>query len=327
MKRDMAAMRQCVQDLVAGDFANQAREGDTIGVWTYDSELHAGIFPMQEWSEDSDTDIAKHLDDFLKQQRCKGDAHFDLVMAGLNRVVTDSDSVTILIFSDGYAPIQGTPFDASINDVYAQHRVELHDAHIPFVTLLQASKGKIVRGTVNSAVGPIDIPAPPAPPAPPQPVEAPAPAPPPVVIVKTNAPLILDYSQASRAQGAPVVNSGNPATAVAPYGQTPAAPGNNASPAPGLLASTLSAITNLVNLGQSSATPQPPPVTAAGVAAGTQPALAQTAPAPAGAGSSSPGWDFCWRSAGWRCCFSGGRARPRAQASSPNRSTRQKNSF
>jgi hypothetical protein len=101
--------------------------------------------------------------------------------------------------------------------------------------------------------------------------------------------LILDYSQAGRAQNAPAGNSGNPATTVAARSQTPATPDNNASSAPGLMASALSAITNIMNLGQPSAAPSPTPTTATGAtASGTQPALAQTVPLPAAALAPEP---------------------------------------
>ena len=280
MRRDLSAARQCAQDLITGGFAGQAGEGDTIGVWTYDSQLHAGTFPMQVWTEDGQADVAKQLDKFLKDQRCLGDAHFEQVLAGLNRVVNDSETITILIFSDGYDPIQGTPFDASINDVYLQHRAELRDAHIPFVTLLQARDGKIVRGTVNSAVSPIDIPAMPQPAPPPKLVALQAPAPAPVTVVKTNAPLILDYSSSAKTKPVPesFVSTGPvPAATASP---APAAASNDTSAAPGLLAATLSAITNAGNFAP--AEPKPTAAQAPAMVAGQAPAVAPAVAVPAG---------------------------------------------
>jgi hypothetical protein len=265
MKRNLDAARLCAKDLLTSDFGGQAAPGDTLGVWTYDSELHTGAFPMQELATGDETAAAQRLDDFLKQQRCAGNARFDQVLAGLNRVVAESGGLTVLVFSDGYDPMVGTPFDASVNDIYAQHRAELRDAHIPFVTLLQSRNGKIVRGTVNSAVGPIEIPALPPPPAPPKPAVEPAPAPEPVAVVKTNPPLILDFSQAAArsnlaaAANSPKRDAGNAA---------PAAKSNDTS-SPGLLAATLSTITNLMNLGTPAPPPKPPasPVTSAPAAA------------------------------------------------------------
>ena len=214
MKRELPAVQQCVRDLLASGMSGQLQPGDTLGLWTYNDELHAGDFPMQVWAPAAAAPMAKQLDDFLARQRCRGEARISWALAAMFQVVADSDQINVLIFSDGFEPMQGTPFDAVINQVFAQHREELRNVRIPFVTVLQARGGKIIHCTINSASGPINIPALPKPApvvAAPKPV-APAPAPAPVLI-NTNPPLILDYSKpaANAVRAAPEKNSA-PAT-------------------------------------------------------------------------------------------------------------------
>ena len=197
MKPAIQATRQCVQDLLATGLNGKLRTGDTLGLWTYNNNLHTGEFPMQVWNPARTNEIAGRVDAFLKQQRCRDIAWNSDMLAALFQVIANSDGITVLIFSDGAQPLQGTPFDAVINQVYAKHRDELRAAKIPFVTVLQARGGKIVNGIVNPGRSPVNIPK-----LPPAPKPAPAvvkdkPAPPVPAPVKTNASLIVDYSSSN----------------------------------------------------------------------------------------------------------------------------------
>ena len=197
MKPALRATRQCVQDMLASGLNGQLRAGDTLGLWTYNNNLHAGEFPMQVWNPAQTNEIAGRVDDFLKQQRCSDTAWNTDMLIALFQVIANSDNITVLIFSDGAQPLQGTPFDVVINQIYTKHRNELSAAKIPFVTVLQARGGKIVNGIVNPGRSPVNIPV-----LPPAPKRAPAkakakPAPPAPVLVKTNASLIVDYSSSN----------------------------------------------------------------------------------------------------------------------------------
>ena len=203
MKPALPAVRACLRSLLASDMNQQLRSGDTLGLWTYDHELHAGEFPMQIWAPGASADIAKRADGFLEQQRCKGDPRIAEMLPAVFRVVEGSEAITVLLFTDGFEPVQGTPFDAVINRVFAEHRAELRKAHVPFVSVLQARGGKIIHCTMHSAAGPVTIPAPPLPkPAPPVVVPPKLAVPP--ASLKTNPPLILDYSR-------PATNAARPA--------------------------------------------------------------------------------------------------------------------
>src|SRR5262249_6899771 len=46
-------------------------------------------------------------------------SRLDLALAELERVATGSEGLTIFLISDGGQPMRGTPFDAAINEIYA----------------------------------------------------------------------------------------------------------------------------------------------------------------------------------------------------------------
>lgn len=194
MKRELPAVQQCVGELLASGMSGQLKPGDTLGLWTYNDELHAGDFPMQVWEASAAAEVSKRVDDFLGRQRCQNEARISHALTAMLQVIEESDRITVLIFSDGFELVQGTPFDDVINRVFTRHREELRNVRIPFVTVLQAVGGKIIHCTINSVSGPINIPALPQP-APVVVAQKPVLPAPVTVVVKTNPPLILDYSK------------------------------------------------------------------------------------------------------------------------------------
>ena len=201
MRERLPAARNCVKELVGSGLNGQLRAGDTIGLWTYDSELHAGLFPMQVWTEESRLNIAQAMGDYLSRQKARGQSQLKLALPEMLRVIGESEVITVLLITDGREAMQGTPFDKSVNEIFQLHRKELQDANQPFVTVLVARSGKIVKCNVNSAAG-VNVPALPVP-GETKPAQAgaesravpPAPA---SLPVKTNPPLIVDYSKSNR---------------------------------------------------------------------------------------------------------------------------------
>jgi hypothetical protein len=197
--------------------------------------LHAGNFPMQMWDGVTEAEnIAKRADDFLKKQGSNREARFATVLPSLYRVIEDSETLTVLIFSDGSQQLQGTPFDTVINRVYLAHRDEQRKIAAPFVTVLQARGGKLLHGAVSSAAAALTVPPVPAIPKPPtyKPViEGASKKAAPVKILPS---LVLDYSKSNPPASAPttataaqttpgsVVPASAPAPTPVPVASTPA---------------------------------------------------------------------------------------------------------
>jgi hypothetical protein len=257
-----SAMRGCsnsivqgVVDLLASDMRGEFRQGDTIGLWTYNDTLHPE-FPMQVWSKADKSAIMDDMAAFLRGRRCEKRAHLAKVMPPLNQVIKNSERITVILISDGTGSIQGTPFDKEINKLQKKYARELRSAHVPFVTVLAARDGAVFDYTINYP-GVVAIPHTANP-------EMPA---------ETNAPIAAAISNpATNAPAKPrptrsiiMSNAANVVHAAAPAPATVAAPvaPPPAHPAPPLAVAPVSA---------------PLPVAAVAPAPASRPANAATAP-------------------------------------------------
>ena len=139
-----SAMRGCsnavVQDVVElmeSEMRGEFRQGDTVGLWTYNDKLHPE-FPMQVWTKADKDTIVADMAAFLQERRYGKRAHLEKVMPAMSRVIKNSERITVLLISDGTGSIQGTPFDKDINNLQKKYAPELRSAHVPFVTVLAA---------------------------------------------------------------------------------------------------------------------------------------------------------------------------------------------
>ncbi|MEY2429693.1 MAG: hypothetical protein QOJ40_2578 [Verrucomicrobiota bacterium] len=196
---------QAAQDLLVSGMGGQLRQGDTIGVWTYDQELKAGKFPLQVWTPETHRAVGKRILQFLSEQKYEKRASLDKVLPAMQDLIKESKFITVILISDGGQKIHGTPFDDLINRFYKLWRAEQRAAHMPFVTVLRARDGVITDHTVNSAPWPIEVPPLPAEFAPPAVSERkPAPVP-----VQKTAPAALIFS-GKRAEAALIFSGKNP---------------------------------------------------------------------------------------------------------------------
>ncbi len=150
-----SAMRGCsnavvqgVVDLLASDMRGEFRQGDTIGLWTYNDKLYPE-FPMQVWSKADKSAIVDDMAAFLRGRRCEKWAHLEKVMPALSQVIKNSERITVILISDGTGSIRGTPFDKDINSLQKKYARELRSAHVPFVTVLAARDGAVFDYTIN----------------------------------------------------------------------------------------------------------------------------------------------------------------------------------
>ena len=217
--RDRAPGVQAItQDLLSSGIHGALRPGDTIGIWTYNNELHAEEAPLQVWSPQTAPTIAHNTVQFLGNHPYQKTAAFGEVLGNMLRIVKMSDVITVILFSDGSDAVLGTPFDDTINSSYKTNFQKQKKAHMPVVTVFRGEKGTLTTNTISFGPWPVDIPMVPPPPVivpavvvPPPVVPAPKPVPSLVIIGKKaestfNLPADLpDHS------GDP-----NPAPAVAP---------------------------------------------------------------------------------------------------------------
>ncbi|MDE3066571.1 MAG: hypothetical protein KGJ60_03370 [Verrucomicrobiota bacterium] len=198
MKRRVPQVQSAVHRLFARDFGGQAQRGDSIGVWTLGAEPGTGRFPLQILTPESANAVADDIAAFVNAQRYQGKADWTAAQQLLNRLVADSERLTVVFFCDGNDEIWGTPFDVGINRIFAERRRERKKVRQPFVLVLRTQLGKYVGCTVNFPPAPVAFPEFPPLPAPPsQPDRTPAPLnpsprPPPIkvpplILIGTNA--------------------------------------------------------------------------------------------------------------------------------------------
>jgi hypothetical protein len=236
------------QDLLTTAMHDKIRPGDTIGIWTYNSELHADEAPLQTWSPQAARSIAQNTLEFLSRHRYEKSASFDDVLANMLRVVKISDFITIILISDGNDPIQGTPFDAQLNSFYKENYRPQKKSQMPIVTIFRGEKGRITANTLNLAPWPVKIPAVPPPSAIAKAVATkPAPPPPPPVVpslviigkkveITTNPPTDIPEHAGEPAAvepkaAAPKIETPSPASEPTPAVKIESGPAQSVTPA------------------------------------------------------------------------------------------------
>ncbi|MBE0543450.1 MAG: VWA domain-containing protein [Verrucomicrobia bacterium] len=193
MRRSAENMQNVVGNLVASGMNAELRPGDTIGLWTFNDELHAGNFPLQRWTPQTRQRVATGVVEFLQRQPYERKTQYDKVLGPMGRVIKDSDKITVVLITDGEEKFSGTPFDEQINAAYKLNISEQRRRRLPFVTVLRAQAGQFIGWKVNTPPWPVEFPEFPAKPvavAPdsPPPVADVKPVPPPVVVTTpTNA--------------------------------------------------------------------------------------------------------------------------------------------
>ena len=119
MTRIDTPMRQAVGEIVRAGLGGRMQTGATFGLWTFNEQTHTD-FPLQTWDGDGlhKDVLAVLVETHLKSARFEKTARFDRIWPEVAVVLESAGDVTVFLFSDGDAPLQGTPFDAEINTVW-----------------------------------------------------------------------------------------------------------------------------------------------------------------------------------------------------------------
>jgi len=195
-------VRRVVVDLLGSGMHGQLQAGDTVGLWTFNKELRAGTFPLQDWAPDRRDVLSSRVLTFLRAQKWEKSASWSTVMPTLNQVIQKSDLLTVVVISSGDEKISGTLFDDQIKKQFKLWRDQQDKAHMPLLTVFRARKGTITDCSVTPVPFPVDLP-----PLPkeyvvvPEKPRPPAPAPPPPRKVE---PLIVSGHKSTPTTPAPI---------------------------------------------------------------------------------------------------------------------------
>jgi hypothetical protein len=180
------ANRQTLFDLIYLGVNGQIQHLDTFGLWTFNTKILAGEYPMQVYETDRLLELASRATFFLKSKKYTGKSEMDLLIVNLASLARTIKNVNFLILTDGTTPIHGTPFDDAINLAFKQRAEEQRKAEKPFIATFVVRDGNIIKTLVTLPGEDIEIPPVPViakviPPAP-----APKPAPQPLIIRATK---------------------------------------------------------------------------------------------------------------------------------------------
>jgi hypothetical protein len=229
MRDRVDGVESLTQDLLTTAMHGNLRSGDTIGIWTYDSELRADEAPLLTWSPDAAQTIAQHAMGFLSRHRYEKTAAFGNVLTNMLRVVKNSDVITVILISDGSDIIQGTPFDSDLDAFFKKNYHAQKKTHLPVVTVFRGRHGVLASHTDNLGPWPADIPAVPPPEVAKAAPPPPAPAPEPKPVVHYGQPLIIIGKKPEPVPAPPPAEVGE-ATKPATTEQKPGAPEPAATP-------------------------------------------------------------------------------------------------
>ena len=229
MKYRVETVQKALDTMLATSLNGQLHAGDSMGVWTFNQDLRPGDFPLQSWDPNDAVMIASNITKFIGGQHYAKSARFAALQPLLNRVVQDSERLTVVIFCSGGSKVTGTPFDAGINQVFQEKLAKQKSAHQPFVIVWRSQLGQYVNCTMGFPPQPVDftgfppLPEPPPPPAP-KPTNAPPPAPlpavPSLIIVGTKIESSPPLPQMAPTNS-PAMTNPPPATAPAPLPVAP----------------------------------------------------------------------------------------------------------
>jgi len=254
MKARLDGMEKTLNTLLALSLNGQMHTGDSMAVWTFGQDLRPGDYPLQTWNPDNAVLIASNLVKFVGNQHYAGSTRFEALQPLLNRVVQNSERLTVLIFCDGEAKFSGTPFDDGINQAFNQKQGDQKKAGQPLVVVLRSQLGQYVGCSVGLPPMPLNYPQfPPLPLPPPPPAPKVTNAPPPPAPVVLAQPLIIIGTKTESSPPSKMVTTNPPmaAQSAAPEVQT----NTSVAPPPNPVTTNLPAQT----AAQTNAAPSAPP--------------------------------------------------------------------
>jgi hypothetical protein len=158
MKPRVPGVVSTLSNLFEGTLAQQLRTGDTLGVWTFNSELVTGELPLQKWATNQQTTIRNQILRFASSRAYERKPDFGQVQLALDRVLQSSELLTAIVITSGEMPIQGTPFNEPINAILEQWQAELREQQKPIVVVLRGKSGSWTHHSVSPAPFPVELP-------------------------------------------------------------------------------------------------------------------------------------------------------------------------
>lgn len=145
-----------LKEIMAKRFDGQIEPGDSIDVWTYDTESNLRGFPPQIWQAAQATKIADEAATYLENYRFKGRSDFKRVAEDLAMLVPHTKNLLIVVITDGEEPFSGFGLDLEVNG-YLSNRNKLGPSKGPLMISLAAIDGALRTWTAYFGDGVVDL--------------------------------------------------------------------------------------------------------------------------------------------------------------------------
>lgn len=158
MNKRASAVLDIVKKLLTTGMKGQLQSGDTIGLITYNSELQTERVYIQSWTPETSAGVSGRLLKQLTSQPLENRAKFSVVAPVIQKLISSSRFITVILFTDGTQKITGTPFDSEIYASFKKWRSQQKDKSQPFVTVLRANGGVVTHYSVTPAPWQVEFP-------------------------------------------------------------------------------------------------------------------------------------------------------------------------
>jgi len=151
--------RQALVDLIYTGVYGQMRTGDTFGLWSFNEQVFAGVYPMQTWDSENTMELASNAGQFLKGQRYHKKGRFEPVVQEVLGLVRGIKDVNIFIISDSETRPPADAFGPAFDREYAENIARLPNTKTPLITTIVGRNGSISNWLVTVGSEPIRLPA------------------------------------------------------------------------------------------------------------------------------------------------------------------------
>ncbi len=157
MKKRLPLLRAEIIQIFATNMSERLHSGDSLAIWTFNTEVHAGQYPLITWDPEAAMTVATNVMKFVEKQDFKGKTQFEVLQPLLSQVIHSSQRLTVLIFTDGEGTIVGTPYDDGINANLKGGASERKKHREPVVVTMRTQEGRFIGATVNYPPTPLNL--------------------------------------------------------------------------------------------------------------------------------------------------------------------------
>jgi hypothetical protein len=156
MVRHKPAAIRLIREVIGSGFEQQVEAGDSVDIWTYDTEKNLHGFPPQIWQPGGARRISDAAAVYVEKYGFKGKSDFSNVANDLNILVPQTKGLLVIVITDGETPFSGIHLDLDING-YLAKKGRLGPAQDPFLISMCAINGTLRTWTAHFGKGQPDL--------------------------------------------------------------------------------------------------------------------------------------------------------------------------